>query len=197
MASAVETDLSQSRPFVLAASARERRDRHARDGARDPRAGARRARLPARGQDRPALSRHARRPAFRARAEDRGEPVDAPIADDAMARWRAPRRLRGRAAGSARRDRCRPVRRVVAPVPALWRHPWRSASRQLYRRASARASATSMASICSTMAACASSRRGSCIGVVELYRALEANDKARTAQAYEMWGFSRLTPRHD
>ena len=32
------------------------------------------------------------------------------------------------------------------------------------------------------------------LGVVELYRALEANDKARIADAYEMWGFPKLTP---
>jgi predicted unusual protein kinase regulating ubiquinone biosynthesis (AarF/ABC1/UbiB family) len=32
------------------------------------------------------------------------------------------------------------------------------------------------------------------LGVVELYRALEANDKARTAHAFEMWGFHKLTP---
>ncbi|HEX9170466.1 MAG TPA: AarF/UbiB family protein [Roseiarcus sp.] len=32
------------------------------------------------------------------------------------------------------------------------------------------------------------------VGVVELYRALKANDKARIAQAYAMWGFARLTP---
>jgi predicted unusual protein kinase regulating ubiquinone biosynthesis (AarF/ABC1/UbiB family) len=31
-------------------------------------------------------------------------------------------------------------------------------------------------------------------GVVELYRALEANDRARIAHAFEMWGFTRLTP---
>jgi predicted unusual protein kinase regulating ubiquinone biosynthesis (AarF/ABC1/UbiB family) len=31
-------------------------------------------------------------------------------------------------------------------------------------------------------------------GTVELYRALQANDKARIADAYAMWGFSRLTP---
>ena len=31
-------------------------------------------------------------------------------------------------------------------------------------------------------------------GVVELYRALEADDKARIADAYAMWGFARLTP---
>ncbi len=37
-------------------------------------------------------------------------------------------------AGSARRHRRRPVRRVVATVPALWRHSRRSASRQLYGR---------------------------------------------------------------
>jgi predicted unusual protein kinase regulating ubiquinone biosynthesis (AarF/ABC1/UbiB family) len=32
------------------------------------------------------------------------------------------------------------------------------------------------------------------LGVVELYWALQANDKARIAQAYEMWGFRKLTP---
>jgi predicted unusual protein kinase regulating ubiquinone biosynthesis (AarF/ABC1/UbiB family) len=32
------------------------------------------------------------------------------------------------------------------------------------------------------------------LGVVELYRALEANDKARIAHAFEMWGFAKLTP---
>jgi predicted unusual protein kinase regulating ubiquinone biosynthesis (AarF/ABC1/UbiB family) len=32
------------------------------------------------------------------------------------------------------------------------------------------------------------------VGVVELYRALKANDKARIADAYAMWGFSKLTP---
>ena len=32
------------------------------------------------------------------------------------------------------------------------------------------------------------------LGVVELYRALKANDKARIADAFEMWGFRRLTP---
>ena len=31
-------------------------------------------------------------------------------------------------------------------------------------------------------------------GVVELYQALKANDKARIAEAYEMWGFRGLTP---
>lgn len=31
------------------------------------------------------------------------------------------------------------------------------------------------------------------LGVVELYRALKANDKARIAQAYEMWGFRKLS----
>jgi predicted unusual protein kinase regulating ubiquinone biosynthesis (AarF/ABC1/UbiB family) len=31
-------------------------------------------------------------------------------------------------------------------------------------------------------------------GVVELYQALKANDKARVADAYSMWGFARLTP---
>jgi predicted unusual protein kinase regulating ubiquinone biosynthesis (AarF/ABC1/UbiB family) len=31
-------------------------------------------------------------------------------------------------------------------------------------------------------------------GVVELYQALKANDKARIADAYAMWGFSKLTP---
>ena len=31
-------------------------------------------------------------------------------------------------------------------------------------------------------------------GVVELYRALEAKDKARIAHAFAMWGFTRLTP---
>ena len=35
------------------------------------------------------------------------------------------------------------------------------------------------------------------LGVVELYRALEANDKARTAHAFEMWGFAKLTPGDD
>ena len=32
------------------------------------------------------------------------------------------------------------------------------------------------------------------LGVVELYRALKANDKARIAEAYAMWGFAKLTP---
>jgi predicted unusual protein kinase regulating ubiquinone biosynthesis (AarF/ABC1/UbiB family) len=32
------------------------------------------------------------------------------------------------------------------------------------------------------------------LGVVELYRALKANDKARITEAYTMWGFARLTP---
>ena len=32
------------------------------------------------------------------------------------------------------------------------------------------------------------------LGVVELYRALKANDNARVAHAYEMWGFGKLTP---
>ena len=32
------------------------------------------------------------------------------------------------------------------------------------------------------------------LGVVELYRALKANDKARIADAYAMWGFAKLTP---
>ena len=32
------------------------------------------------------------------------------------------------------------------------------------------------------------------VGVVELYRALKANNKARIADAYAMWGFSKLTP---
>jgi predicted unusual protein kinase regulating ubiquinone biosynthesis (AarF/ABC1/UbiB family) len=32
------------------------------------------------------------------------------------------------------------------------------------------------------------------LGVVELYRALKANDKARIGDAYAMWGFLRLTP---
>jgi predicted unusual protein kinase regulating ubiquinone biosynthesis (AarF/ABC1/UbiB family) len=32
------------------------------------------------------------------------------------------------------------------------------------------------------------------LGVVELYRALQANDKARLAHAYEMWGFRKLNP---
>ena len=32
------------------------------------------------------------------------------------------------------------------------------------------------------------------LGVVELYQALKANDKARIAEAYAMWGFRRLTP---
>src|SRR5271156_6041075 len=31
-------------------------------------------------------------------------------------------------------------------------------------------------------------------GVVELYQALKADDKARIADAYAMWGFARLTP---
>jgi predicted unusual protein kinase regulating ubiquinone biosynthesis (AarF/ABC1/UbiB family) len=32
------------------------------------------------------------------------------------------------------------------------------------------------------------------LGVVELYRALQANDNARIAHAYAMWGFRKLTP---
>ena len=32
------------------------------------------------------------------------------------------------------------------------------------------------------------------LGVVELYRALKANDNARVAHAYEKWGFGKLTP---
>jgi predicted unusual protein kinase regulating ubiquinone biosynthesis (AarF/ABC1/UbiB family) len=32
------------------------------------------------------------------------------------------------------------------------------------------------------------------LGVVELYRALKANDNAGIARAYEMWGFRKLTP---
>jgi predicted unusual protein kinase regulating ubiquinone biosynthesis (AarF/ABC1/UbiB family) len=32
------------------------------------------------------------------------------------------------------------------------------------------------------------------LGTVKLYRALQANDEARIAEAYAMWGFSRLTP---
>ena len=32
------------------------------------------------------------------------------------------------------------------------------------------------------------------LGVVELYRALKAKDKARLAEAYAMWGFRKLTP---
>ena len=32
------------------------------------------------------------------------------------------------------------------------------------------------------------------VGVVELYRALKANDRKRIADAYAMWGFARLTP---
>ena len=56
------------------------------------------------------------------------------LAHAGMARRRAAGRLRGRAAGGARRDRRRPVRGVVAPVPSLRRHPRRSASRQLHRR---------------------------------------------------------------
>ena len=134
MASAVETDLSNlDLLFSLhrrASAAIDTRE----IASRNPRAGARRTRLPARGQGRTALPGDARRPAVRARAPGRGEPVDAATADDAMARRRATRRLRDRAAGSARRHRRRPVRRVVAPVPALWRHSRRSASRQLYGR---------------------------------------------------------------
>ena len=55
------------------------------------------------------------------------------------------------------------------------------------------ASAASRGSTCSTTAACASSRRGSSRGVVELYRALKANDATRIAEAYAMWGFPKLT----
>jgi predicted unusual protein kinase regulating ubiquinone biosynthesis (AarF/ABC1/UbiB family) len=32
------------------------------------------------------------------------------------------------------------------------------------------------------------------LGTVKLYRALQANDRAQIAEAYAMWGFSRLTP---
>ena len=32
------------------------------------------------------------------------------------------------------------------------------------------------------------------LGVVELYQALKANDKARIADAYSMWGFRKLNP---
>ena len=66
--------------------------------------------------------------------QGRGEPLDAPPADAAMAGGRAAGRFRVRRAGGARRDRGRPVRSVVAAVPALRDHPWRSASRQLHRR---------------------------------------------------------------
>ncbi len=37
-----------------------------------------------------------------------------------------------RRSGRSQRHRARPVRSVVAPVLALWRHPWRSASGQLF-----------------------------------------------------------------
>ena len=85
------------------------------------------------------------------------------LLDAAMARRRAARRLRDGSPGGARRDRGRPIRGVVAPVPALRRHPRRSASRQLHgRRVGEGESDASTASTCSTMAACASSRRGSC-----------------------------------
>ena len=61
------------------------------------------------------------------------------------------------------------------------------------RRARA-ASAASKASTCSTMAACGSSRRGSCSAWSSFIGRSKANDKARIANAYEMWGFPKLTP---
>ena len=116
MASAVETDLSQ---LDLLFSLHKRiggGDRHARDRARDPRAGARGARLRARGQGRRASTRImlADKP-VRARAARSSRTLDAPPAHARMARRREARRVRGR------RRRRRATRSPIGLFDAWWR----------------------------------------------------------------------------
>ena len=56
------------------------------------------------------------------------------------------------------------------------------------------ANATSRASISSTMAACASSRRGSCLAWSSFIARSRRTTRREPRDAYEMWGFPRLTP---
>ena len=183
MASAVETDLSQPRPLVLASPARSaRRSTRARS----------RSEIRARVREELDYQREAKiarlyrldagRPAVRARAAGRGEIVDPASLDAAMARRRAAGRLREGAAGGARRDRRRPVRRVVAAVPALRDHSRRSASRQLHgrlRRAEGGKRAPSKAINLFDYGCVRIFPPRFVRGVVELYLALKANDGGR------------------
>ena len=183
---------------VLAPSAHGRGDRHARDRARDSRAGAGGARLPARGESGAALRPDARRQAVRARAAGRSRPVDPASPDPAMARRRAADGVRKGEPAGARRDRGRPVRRLVAARSCATasstaiRISAITPSRRQARAKRARSRAINLFDYgCVRIFP---SRFVS--GVVELYRALKANDEAHIAEAYAMWGFPKLTPRH-
>ena len=75
-------------------------------------------------------------------------------------------------------------------VPALRRHSWRSASRQLYGRRVPGDGESRIDGVNLFDYGCVRIFPPRFVlGVVELYRALEANDKARIAQAFAMWGF--------
>ena len=74
------------------------------------------------------------------------------------------------------------VRGVVAPVPALRRHPRRPASRQLHRRRVRRGRERRVEGVNLFDYGCVRIFPPRfVVGVVELYRALKANDKARIA----------------
>ena len=99
-----------------------------------------------------------------------------------------------RAAGGAQRHRGRPLRRVVAAVPALWRDPRRSASRQLCRRRGRQGRRARGRGVNLFDYGCVRIFPPRFVrGVVELYLALPRNDEARLAEAYAMWGFPKLT----
>ena len=100
-----------------------------------------------------------------------------------------------RAAGGARRDRGRPVRRLVAAVPSLRRHPRRSASGQLRRRRLGRGGGPrrSRRSICSTTAACGSSRRASSAAWSNSIAALLSERRGASARGLRDVGLPDLT----
>ena len=135
----------------------------------------------------------ARRRALRPRAAGPRRLVDRAAPDDAMARRRKAHRLRGRAAGGAGRDRGRPVPRLVAAVPALWRHSRRSAPRQLRCGRAGRGGREVEGVNLFDYGCVRIFPPRFVLGVVELYRALREGDQARLSEAYAMWGFPKLT----
>ena len=156
-------------------------------------AAARGTRLRARSQGRAALRADARRSAGGARAASLRRTLDPPAADAGMARRREAAGVRGASSAKRARHRGAAVRGVVAPVPALRRHPRRSASRQLFRRRDGRRrSGGSRRSISSITAACAFSRRASSAASSSSITRCRRTIAARVVHAYELWGFNEL-----
>ena len=186
MASAVEADLAQLKVVFAVYRRMDRAIDPSEIAEEDRRAPARRTRLPPRGRAHRPLPRHAGRHPANPRARSLPRALDRTPADDELAEGRTLLEFKTARSTTATISR-RLFRAWWYPVQPLRRHPRRPASRQLHgvRERGLRINLLDYG--------CIRTFKPKFVGgVIDLYRALERNDRDLAVHAYETWGFNGL-----